>query len=131
ALNAAVEAGRLVDVTPDSVAADSLGARRASAAALHAAQQDRVHSVTVPDEEIIRARRALWDHRRLAVEHGAATALAALTAPIGGHPGRTLPEQVGVPSGGYRPQSGERVAVVLCGANTDPSDLAHKPEHFA
>ncbi|MDH2390544.1 pyridoxal-phosphate dependent enzyme, partial [Streptomyces sp. HNM0663] len=105
-LNAAVEAGRLVDVTPDSVAADSLGARRASAAALHAAQQDRVHSVTVPDGEIIRARRALWEQRRIAVEHGAATALAALASGLG-----------------YRPQQGERVAVVLCGANTDPSDL--------
>ena len=26
-------------------------------------------------------------------------------------------------SGAYRPADGERVAVVLCGANTDPSDL--------
>ncbi|WP_267245025.1 serine/threonine dehydratase [Streptomyces sp. PR69] len=134
ALNAAVETGDLVDVTPDSVAADSLGARRASAMALHAAQQDLVHSVTVPDSEIIRARRTLWDHHRLAVEHGAAAALAALTAPIHSRPGRALPEQARIPAGGYRPQSGERIAVVLCGANTDPSDLAHKPddaEHFA
>jgi threonine dehydratase len=43
---------------------------------------------------------------RIAVEHGAAAAWAALL------------------TGGYRPQPGERVAVVLCGANTDPSDLA-------
>lgn len=81
ALNAALEAGRPVDVTVGSVAADSLDARRASAMALHAAQQDGVHSVLVPDAEIVRARKALWDHRKVAVEHGAATALAALTSP--------------------------------------------------
>ncbi|MGW2084140.1 hypothetical protein [Streptomyces sp. NPDC001880] len=27
--------------------------------------------------------------------------------------------------GGYRPRAGERVAVVLCGANTYPGDPAH------
>ncbi len=47
----------------------------------------------------------MWDHRRLAVEHGAATALAALTGGV------------------YAPAEGERVAVVLCGANADPSSL--------
>ncbi|WP_327714638.1 threonine/serine dehydratase [Streptomyces sp. NBC_00490] len=109
ALNAALESGRPVDVRVDSVAADSLGARRTSAMALHAAQQDNVRSVLVPDSEIIRARQALWDDRRLAVEHAAATALAALTAT----------------EAPYRPAPGEKVAVVLCGANTDPSDLVH------
>jgi len=39
------------------------------------------------------------------VEHGAAAAFAALT------------------SGAYTPERGERVAILLCGANTDPSDL--------
>lgn len=109
ALNAAIGAGRPVDVTVDSVAADALGARRASRMALHAAQRADVHSVLVPDDEIVRARQALWDQRRVAVEHAAATALAALTAP--------QPH-------GYRPGAGEKVAVVLCGANTDPGDLA-------
>ncbi|WP_371645450.1 MULTISPECIES: serine/threonine dehydratase [unclassified Streptomyces] len=103
ALNAALEAGRPVDVTVDSVAADSLGATRVSAAALAAAQQDDVRSVLVPDAAITGARRALWEEHRIAVEAGAATALAAL---------RTAPEP-----------PGERVAVVLCGANTDPGDL--------
>ena len=28
--------------------------------------------------------------------------------------------------GGYRPAAGEKVAVVLCGANTDPSDLMNR-----
>lgn len=103
ALNAALEAGRRVDVPVDSIAADSLGARRTSEMALYAARHDGVRSVLVPDAEIVRARRALWDHRRLLVEHGAATALAALT------------------SGAYRPVGEETVAVVLCGANTDPA----------
>ncbi|TLS43011.1 threonine/serine dehydratase [Streptomyces montanus] len=109
ALNAAIEAGRPVDVTVDSIAADSLGAPHTSAMALHAAQQDGVHSVLVTDSEIIRTRQALWDHRRVAVEHAAATALAALTGP----------------DAAYLPGPGERVAIVLCGANTDPGDLVH------
>lgn len=108
ALHAALAAGGPVDVPVDSVAADSLGARRASAAAVHAARQDGVHSVLVPDSGIVSARRALWDGHRLAVEHAAATAYAALTSPV--------------PA--YRPGPGEKVCVVLCGANTDPSDLA-------
>lgn len=123
ALNAAIEAGRPVDVPVDSIAADSLGARRTSAMALHAAQQDRVHSVLVSDEEIARARQALWDHRRIAVEHGAATALAALLATDQQVPDRDLPTRPNTPSRSYRPGNGEKVCVVLCGANTDPSDL--------
>ncbi|MFD4860005.1 threonine/serine dehydratase [Streptomyces atratus] len=121
ALNAAIEAGRPVDVPVDSVAVDALGARRATALALDAARQDDVRSVLVPDGEIVRARQELWDQRRVAVEHAAATALAALTAP-------DLPAGPTASNLGYRPGSGERVAVVLCGANTDPSDLVHPAE---
>ncbi|MDX6314615.1 MAG: threonine dehydratase [Streptomyces sp.] len=108
-LNAALEAGRVVDVPVDSVAADSLGARRVSAAALRWAQHADVRSVLVPDDAIVAARQALWDRRRLAVEHSAAAALAALR------------------TGAYVPEPGEKVAVVLCGANTDPGDLT-KPD---
>ncbi|GAA4889150.1 threonine/serine dehydratase [Streptomyces coeruleoprunus] len=104
ALDAALAAGRPVDVTVDSVAADALGAARVSTAALHAARHYDVRTLTVPDAAIVRARRALWDDHRLAVEHAAATALAGLAA--------------------YGPAAGEKVAVVLCGANTDPGDLA-------
>ncbi|MFF3691262.1 threonine/serine dehydratase [Streptomyces sp. NPDC002187] len=105
ALRSALDAGEVVDVAVESVAADSLGARRTSEMALEWARKDGVRSVVVADEAIASARQALWDHRRIAVEHGAATALAALT------------------SGVYRPEPGERVAVILCGANTDPCDL--------
>ncbi|WP_405984709.1 serine/threonine dehydratase [Streptomyces sp. NBC_00872] len=107
ALNAAIEAGAVVDVPVDSVAADSLGASRATPLALHAAQHADVRSVLVPDPEITRARHTLWTAHRVAVEHGAATALAALTTP----------------TGGYRPAPGERICVILCGANTDTRTL--------
>ncbi|WP_309130636.1 serine/threonine dehydratase [Brevibacterium sp.] len=106
ALNAALRAGEVVDVTVDSVAADSLGARRVTELALHAAQNDLVTSVLVSDEQIKDARQLLWDEHRVAVEHAAATALAGILAP-----------------GGYRPQAGEKICVVLCGANTSLGDL--------
>lgn len=109
ALGAALDVGEPVDVTVDSVAADSLGARRATALAVRAAQlgaeKGLVTSVLVDDESIVAARQQLWDDHRLAVEHAAATALA------------------GVVCGAYSPQPGEKICVVLCGANTDPSDL--------
>ncbi|MCM1013148.1 Phenylserine dehydratase [Brevibacterium casei] len=106
AFNAALEAGAPVDVTVDSVAADSLGARRATPLALAAAQTDLVTSVLVSDADISAARRHLWAEHRLVVEHAAATALAGVHS-----------------SGGYTPEPGEKVAVVLCGANTDLGDL--------
>ncbi|GAB0107954.1 threonine/serine dehydratase [Nocardia sp. JMUB6875] len=105
AFNAALDAGEPVDVEVDSVAADALGARRVTPMALSAAAEGDVVSVLVSDKQIIAARQTLWDCRRLAVEHAAATALAALL------------------SGAYVPSPGERVAVIICGANTDPSDL--------
>ncbi|WP_378733364.1 threonine/serine dehydratase [Nocardia brasiliensis] len=106
ALNASIEAGQLVDVDIDSIAADSLGARRATELALYAAQHYDVVSLLVADEDIVAARRAIWEDRRLAVEYGAATALAALRAGTA-----------------YQPEPDEKVCVVVCGANTDPSDL--------
>ncbi|MCC3770887.1 threonine/serine dehydratase [Streptomyces sp. UNOC14_S4] len=107
ALHAALKAGEVVDVPVDSVAADALGARRVSATALAVAQEGDVTSVLVPDAAIVGARRALWDERRVAVEHAGAAAFAALAGP----------------DAAYVPAAGEKVAVVLCGANTDPGDL--------
>ncbi|MFC9999509.1 threonine/serine dehydratase [Nocardia sp. NPDC127526] len=105
AFNAALAAGHPVDVTLDSIAADALGATRVSEMSLTAAAAADTHSILVTDAQIIAARQHLWDTRRLAVEHAAATALAALT------------------SGAYLPRPSERIAVIICGANTDPSDL--------
>ncbi len=104
-LNAALAAGRPVDVAVGGVAADSLGATRIGTIAWEVAVRTQVGSVTVTDEDIVRSRRRLWDDYRLVVEHGAATAVAALW------------------SGRYVPEEGARVAVILCGANTSPGDL--------
>jgi threonine dehydratase len=101
----ALAAGEPVDVEVGGLAADSLGARRVSASALAAARAAGAVPVLVPDEAIAAARRRLWEQLRVAAEPGGACALAALL------------------SGAYRPAPGERLAVVLCGGNTDPSDL--------
>jgi threonine dehydratase len=105
-LHAAMAAGRPVDVTVSGVAADSLGARRLGSLAFDAVQAEAPVSVLVTDEDVVAARSWLWREFRAATEHGAATAYAALL------------------SGAYVPEDGERVAVVLCGANTDPATLA-------
>ncbi|MBB3677511.1 threonine/serine dehydratase [Modestobacter versicolor] len=109
-LHAALAAGEPVDVEVSGVAKDSLGARRIGAIAFAAAQAtpDLV-SLLVTDEEIVAARAELWSEARIASEHGAATAWAALT------------------SGRFVPAPGERVVTVVCGANTDPATLAPAP----
>ncbi|QHG83524.1 threonine/serine dehydratase [Rhodococcus rhodochrous] len=106
ALNVALETGSPVDVPVDSIAADSLGARRVSAMALATAQHALVRSILVSDQAIVQARQSLWDEYRLAVEHAAAGALAGARG-----------------AGDYLPAPGEKVCVILCGANTDPADL--------
>ncbi|WP_250036316.1 threonine/serine dehydratase [Paractinoplanes maris] len=106
ALHAALAAGSPVDVPVSGVAADSLGARRAGQIAYEMAALTGTPSVLVDDQAIVDARRGLWDDYRLVVEHGTAAAYAALT------------------SGAYVPSDGERVVVLLCGANTNPADLA-------
>ncbi|MCQ0018840.1 pyridoxal-phosphate dependent enzyme [Actinomadura madurae] len=108
-LERALHAGRPVDVDVSGIAADSLGATRLGDIAFAVASRTGVRPVLVTDEAIIEARRFLWAEYRLAVEHGTAAAVAALR------------------TGAYRPAPGERVVVVLCGANTDPSDLALSP----
>jgi threonine dehydratase len=104
-LHAALEAGAPADVAVSGIAADPLGARRIGQIGSKVAVRTGVKSVLVSDDEIIAARSLLWPEYRLVVEHGAAAAYAALT------------------SGAYVPADGERVAVILCGANTDPSTV--------
>ncbi|MGH8877385.1 MAG: threonine/serine dehydratase [Stackebrandtia sp.] len=104
-LHTALSKGEPVDIAVSGVAADSLGARRIGEHAFALATGHGVASVLVDDESVIAARALLWDKLRIVVEHGTAAALAALL------------------TGVYRPAEGERVAVILCGANTDPSDL--------
>ncbi|MEU5882780.1 threonine/serine dehydratase [Spirillospora sp. NPDC047279] len=104
-LHRALAAGRPVDVEVSGVAMDSLGAPRIGEIAFAVATRTGVPSVLVPDAAIVAARQRLWDEHRLVVEHGTAAAYAALL------------------TGAYEPAAGERAAVVLCGANTDPGDL--------
>jgi threonine dehydratase len=104
-LSSAMAAGQPVDVPVSGVAADALGARRIGALAFAAQRAEPPVSVLVTDEEIIAARSRLWEEYRVASEFGAATAYAGLL------------------SGRYVPNDGERVAVVVCGANTDPATL--------
>jgi threonine dehydratase len=58
------------------------------------------HVALVTDEAIAAAQQALWNVLRIVVEPGAAAAYAAVL------------------SRRYQPQAGERVGVLLCGANT-------------
>lgn len=101
ALHAALEAGGPVDVTVNSVAADSLGAKNVGDLVYSIGRAHVASVALVPDEAIRSAMALLWRDFRIASEPGGAAALAALLA------------------GAYRPQAGERVGVLLCGANVD------------
>lgn len=104
-LHTALAEGGPTDVSVSGIAADSLGARRLGDIAYEVATRTGVQSVLVGDDDIVQARQLLWDEYRVVVEHGAATALAALT------------------SGAYQAAPGERCVIVLCGANTDPATV--------
>lgn len=97
----ALAAGRPVDAPAGGIAADSLAPKRVGELMFPIAQTyvDRVALVT--DEAILEAQSTLWNTLRIAAEPGGAAALAALL------------------SGRYTPRSGERVAVVVCGGNTN------------
>ena len=99
-LERALAAGAPVDAPAGGIAADSLAPRRVGQLPFAVAQDfvDRV--VLVPDEAIRLAQMQLWETCRIVTEPGGAAALAALT------------------SGRYQPEAGERVGVILCGANT-------------
>lgn len=99
ALHAALEAGEPVDVEVSGVAANALGARRIGDICFDLAREHEAEPVLVSDAWITAAQQAMWRERRLLVEPAGATALAALM------------------SGAYVPAPGERVAVLVCGAN--------------
>ncbi|MCU1360567.1 MAG: Threonine dehydratase [Ilumatobacteraceae bacterium] len=104
-LQAALEAGQRVPVEVSGLAADSLGARMLGEVAWSIVQHYVDVAVTVTDDDILQAQRALWDEFRLIAEPGGAAALA------------------GLRSGAYVPQRGERVVVVVCGSNCDPATI--------
>ena len=98
-------AGQPVDVAVSGIAADSLGARRIGAIAWEVTQRHVKDALLLPDEAIRAAQQWLWTELRLAVEPAAALGVAALQ------------------TGAYMPCEGEKVCLILCGANMDPASL--------
>jgi threonine dehydratase len=97
--------GRPVDVEVSGIAADSLGARRLGAIAWALTQRHVAAAHLLTDAAIRAAQRAMWSELRLAVEPAAALPLAALA------------------TGAVAPRRGEKVLLVICGANLDLASL--------
>ncbi|KIQ28842.1 threonine dehydratase [Variovorax paradoxus] len=100
------EAGEPVDVDVGGIAADSLGARRIGAISWEITQQQVQDALLLSDESIRAAQQWLWKELKLAVEPAAALPLAALQ------------------TGAYLPREGEKVCLIVCGANVDPATVA-------
>jgi threonine dehydratase len=98
-------AGRPVEVKISGIAADALGASRIGAPNFEIAQRLVRDSLLVDDEAVRAAQRALWEELRVIAEPSGATGLAALMAGV------------------YKPAPGERVATLVCGANTEPGTV--------
>jgi threonine dehydratase len=104
-LNRALQDGPQAKVEVGGIAANALGASQIGAICYGLAQGS-VTSVLVDEAAITAAQQLLWGSLRQLVEPAGAVALAALT------------------SGRYRPAKGERVAVLVCGANIAPDPFA-------
>jgi threonine dehydratase len=89
-------------IVPSGIAASALGAPHIGAIAFDLASRHVDKAIVVSDEDIVEAQRRLWSSLRVIGEPGGVTALAAFT------------------SGAYVPAQGERVGVLICGANADP-----------
>ncbi|MBI3402015.1 MAG: threonine/serine dehydratase [Acidobacteria bacterium] len=105
-LHDALQAGRPVDAPAGSVAADSLAPKRVGELMFPIARAHVARAVLVSDEAILKAQRTLWEGLRVVAEPGGSTAFAAVL------------------SGAYRPADGERVGVVVSGANTTAVSFA-------
>ena len=112
ALHAALEAGAPVDVAVDSIAADSLGAKRVGDLNFKIAREFVSEVVLVSDVAIVEAQRRLWAEASIVAEPGGAAAFAALA------------------SGAFRPREGERVGILVCGANADLAAFARASTGF-
>jgi threonine dehydratase len=105
-LYTALAAGHPVDAPAGGIAADSLAPKRVGKLMFPiAANHVSPEVILVSDDEIMSAQAAMWDRLRIVTEPGGAAAFAALL------------------SGKYRPEKDERVAVVVCGANTTAVDF--------
>jgi len=98
-------AGKPVPVAISGIAADALGASLIGTPNFEIARRLVADALLVTDDAVRAAQRALWDELRVIAEPAGATALAALM------------------SGVYRPAAGERVGLLVCGANTEPGSV--------
>jgi threonine dehydratase len=105
-LSNALAAGRPVDSPAGGIAADSLAPKRVGELMFPLAQSYVEKVILVQDEEIAQAQEALWNVLRIVTEPGGAATFAALL------------------SRRYQPAPGERVGVLLCGANTTAVNFA-------
>lgn len=99
-LTRALQAGRPVDAPAGGIAAESLAPRRVGELVFPIAQRFVSQTVLVQDDAIREAQRSLWRVLRIVSEPGGAASLAALL------------------SGAWRPQPGQTIGILLCGANT-------------
>ena len=105
-LSYARAAGAPVDAPAGSIAVDALAPRQVGQLVFPITQAYVEDVVLVDDDAIRGAQRTLWQSARIAAEPAASVGVAALL------------------SGVYKPAPGERVAVVISGANMDPAQLA-------
>ena len=96
----ALAAGHPVDAPAGGIATDSLAPKRIGERVFPVAQRYVAAAVLVEDEAIAAAQRTLWETARIVAEPGAAAPLAALL------------------SKAYVPARGERVGILVSGANT-------------
>jgi threonine dehydratase len=104
-LATALKEGRPVPCPVGGLAADSLGARQVGGLMFAVAKDHVAQAALVTDEAIRDTQRRIWQALRLVAEPGGAAAMAALV------------------SGAWVPPSGAKVAVVVCGSNTDPAKV--------
>lgn len=101
--------GAPCDAPAGGIAADALAPRRVGELVFPITQAHVSEVVLVDDPAIRHAQWRLWQTARVVAEPAASVGVAALL------------------SHAYRPEPGERVAVVLSGANTTPGDLVAPP----
>ena len=102
----ALAAGHPVDAPTGGIAADSLAPKWVGDLVYPIARAHVAPDVVlVTDDDIRRAQTLLWQALRIVTEPGGAAAFAALI------------------SGRYKPSSGERIAVLICGGNTTAVDF--------
>jgi threonine dehydratase len=109
-LTRARAAGQPADAPAEGVAADALAPRRVGELMFPISQAYVEDVVLVDDAAILAAQRVLWQTARIAAEPAASVGVAALL------------------TGAYKPAPGERVAVVISGANMSPSQLEQEAD---